>query len=330
MNKIRFYLALVVIFASYECDAFERVLSKQKLHFDKVSGKAIDVDYFAHRLADEDHVYRVLRDIAIVRPSGSRNNKRVANLLSNAMRKLKWDVKVDSSRQNTIAGRIRFKNVIATLNPNATRRLVLACHFDSKKLPSGFLGVCDSAVPCAQMVNLAHVMDAELKANAITNDITLQFIFFDGEEPFESWRDEDHTYGSRHLANKWARQGRLEAIDLFVLLDLIGPSDTKFVSLKEPSDAWYQSMLATEQNLFNEKAMFKPDRAFSAGVEDDHMHFEDRGIDVLHLISYPFPRVWHTLKDDLKAVDKSVVKRFNAVLRTFVAKYLQLRPQNEK
>ena len=32
------------------------------------------------------------------------------------------------------------------------------------------------------------------------NDISLQFIFFDGEEAFKKWTDTDSIYGARHLA----------------------------------------------------------------------------------------------------------------------------------
>ena len=35
-------------------------------------------------------------------------------------------------------------------------------------------------------------------------DVTLQLMFFDGEEAFKEWRGDDNTYGSRHLAKKMA------------------------------------------------------------------------------------------------------------------------------
>ncbi len=33
--------------------------------------------------------------------------------------------------------------------------------------------------------------------------VTLQLIFFDGEEAFETWTSTDSLYGSRHLATRW-------------------------------------------------------------------------------------------------------------------------------
>ena len=80
------------------------------------------------------------------------------------MRSLGWTVEEDQFRQNTVIGNVEFTNVIATLDPNAPRRMVLACHYDSKITPRGFLGATDSAVPCAQMINLAYTLKNELEA----------------------------------------------------------------------------------------------------------------------------------------------------------------------
>ena len=82
--------------------------------------------------------------------------------IKGTMESLGWAVEVSSSRQQTPDGVLPFHNVIATLDPDAPRRLVLACHYDSKKDPVGFLGATDSAVPCAQMINLAYTMRRDL------------------------------------------------------------------------------------------------------------------------------------------------------------------------
>jgi glutaminyl-peptide cyclotransferase len=79
------------------------------------------------------------------------------------MRSNDWDVRTVKHSQRTPVGNVEFQNVVATLDPNAPRRLVLACHYDSLIKPVGFLGATDSAVPCAQMLNLAHAMDRDIK-----------------------------------------------------------------------------------------------------------------------------------------------------------------------
>ena len=48
------------------------------------------------------------------------------------MKRLEWDVEEDSFTANTPYGMKRFTNVIATKDPEAPRRVVVAAHFDSK------------------------------------------------------------------------------------------------------------------------------------------------------------------------------------------------------
>jgi len=66
------------------------------------------------------------------------------------MRRLGWTVEEPRTSDRTPHGVKDFTNVIATLDPEAPRRLVIACHYDSLIKPEGFLGATDSAVPCAQ------------------------------------------------------------------------------------------------------------------------------------------------------------------------------------
>jgi len=49
------------------------------------------------------------------------------------------------------------------------------------------------------------------------------------------------------------------------------------------------------------------------------------GVPVIHLISYPFPGVWHTKDDNETALDFAAISNIAAVLRVFVADYLQLK-----
>lgn len=84
-------------------------------------------------------------------------------------------------------------------------RLVLACHFDSKySNDDSFIGATDSAVPCAMLLHMASSMQSMLTQHKNSpHNVTLQFLFFDGEEAFQFWTSSDSLYGSRHLAAKW-------------------------------------------------------------------------------------------------------------------------------
>ena len=96
-------------------------------------------------------------------------------------------------------GERTFANVILTRDPDAARKLVLAAHYDSKYFPpgsaeEGFVGATDSAFPCAMLVDVAMALDAPLDAYTANRtaarrsylpaheDVTLQIVFFDGEE----------------------------------------------------------------------------------------------------------------------------------------------------
>lgn len=82
-----------------------------------------------------------------------------------------WTVVLDPFVSPTPHGKVTFTNIIATLDPTAPRRLLLACHYDSKVLPPDprapekvFLGASDSAVPCAMILELATALDTQLKS----------------------------------------------------------------------------------------------------------------------------------------------------------------------
>jgi len=49
------------------------------------------------------------------------------------------------------------------------------------------------------------------------------------------------------------------------------------------------------------------------------------GVPVVHLISYPFPDVWHTQDDNETALDLTTIGNIGAILQVFVADYLQLK-----
>lgn len=118
-------------------------------------------------------------------------------------------------------GEIPFENIIATLNPNAERFLSLACHYDSKLMKNMvFVGATDSAVPCAMIIYLAKTLTEYLRKSGNPN-ISLQLIFFDGEEAFVNWSGTDSIYGARHLAEKWEKEDFLKRIvSLFIMIQV--------------------------------------------------------------------------------------------------------------
>lgn len=84
-----------------------------------------------------------------------------------------WTVEEDSFQQQTPFGTRRFTNVIATLDPSKSRRIVLACHYDSKLYNNMvFIGATDSAVPCALMLETALRMQNHFRSTKESNSVS--------------------------------------------------------------------------------------------------------------------------------------------------------------
>ncbi|NWR05059.1 QPCT cyclotransferase, partial [Paradoxornis webbianus] len=293
-----------------------------------------------------------LRPILIERYPGSEGSYIVRQHIKRRLQMLKagWDIEEDTFQSYTPYGYKIFSNIIGTLDPSAKRHLVLACHYDSKFFGQHwqdrvFVGATDSAVPCAMMLELARALDNKLqliKASSTSRpDLSLQLIFFDGEEAFVRWSPSDSLYGSQHLAQKMVSTphppgstttNQLQGIDLFVLLDLIGAPNPVFPNYFPNTLRWFQRLQAIEQKLHNmnllknhpvESQYFKS-TLHRGLVEDDHVPFLRRGVPVLHLIPSPFPAVWHTMKDTEENLDKATIDNLNKILQAFVLEYLNL------
>ncbi|XP_071491509.1 glutaminyl-peptide cyclotransferase-like [Diadema antillarum] len=255
-----------------------------------------------------------------------------------------WGVELNTFRDKTPYGQKSFTNIIATANPNVKRRLVLACHYDSKYYPESegtFIGATDSALPCAQILYLAKMLNNSLKqANATNPPVTLQLIFFDGEEAFVRWTSKDSIYGARHLAKKMSLTAHppgaqntnlLHGMDMFILLDLLGARNPSIPNFFRSTSTWYNRMANIEQRLKRAKLTsrynrnyFNGNQRFGGGIQDDHIPFLEKGVRILHLIPSPFPSVWHTMQDNAAALDDATIQNLSKILHVFVAEYLSL------
>ncbi|TPX34666.1 hypothetical protein SmJEL517_g02704 [Synchytrium microbalum] len=295
----------------------------------------------------------ILDPLLIERVAGSEGNLKVQSYIKTYIKQLGgWTIEEDSFKDTTPYGVKPFNNIIATFDPSAERKLVVAAHFDSKYFEKGlFIGATDSAVPCAILLDVAKALtpllqrQLDLTQHGIPNNIqdtvndfalgtstTLQLIFFDGEEAFKEWSATDSLYGARHLAKKWDESHKLGSISLFVLLDLLGAPAPSLVNMNQNTEyAWNRladinSRLTLLNVLAGTHRYFNPgsNSQYYGGVEDDHKPFQERGVPVVHVIPVPFPNVWHTLRDDATALDMYVVRDLALIFRIFVYEYLGL------
>ncbi len=129
----------------------------------------------------------------------------------------------------------------------------------------------------------------------------------------------------------------LGSISLFVLLDLLGARDPRVPSYFLTTHWAYQRMAALEERMRALKLLdsqpahpFLPDSGKKAAfftrefIEDDHVPFMARGVDVLHIIPHPFPPVWHTLADTGGNLDLPTVEDWAKIVTAFTAEWMEL------
>ncbi|KAF4549700.1 Peptidase family M28-like protein 1 [Elsinoe fawcettii] len=297
----------------------------------------------------------------------------------------KWNISFQNSSATTPTSKgakIPFVNIIATRDPpwaqpGEVGRLNLVAHYDSKLTPDGFIGAIDSAAPCAMILHAVRSIDEALtkKWEAMeakgagqddlgdaTENQGLQVLLLDGEEAFHVWTDTDSLYGARSLAEEWeitthglsSYQSPLQAIDLFVLLDLLGSAKPQIPSYFKTTHWAYKNMAKVEDRMrklglfksspnhpskrdpvdkqtvepwfLNEKDKKDSDMWLGGHIGDDHVPFMARGVEILHMIPSQFPSVWHDITDDGEHLDMDTVEDWAQLVTAFTAEWMDLEP----
>ncbi|KXJ89807.1 glutaminyl-peptide cyclotransferase [Microdochium bolleyi] len=274
-----------------------------------------------------------------------------------------WKISWQNSTGTTPATgsrEIPFQNIIIKREPQwcldregSCGLLTLVAHYDSKIAPAGFIGATDSAAPCAMLMYAARAIDGQLtklwanmeKSGEKTN-VGVQIILLDGEEAFLSWTATDSLYGSRALTTQWegsplpgisTYHDPMDQISLFVLLDLLGSAEPSVPSYFQSTHWAYQRMAQIEKRMRDLGALeAKPKRQFlhdhdkkassfsQSWISDDHEPFMHKGVPILHIITSPFPRVWHTMDDDGEHLDMPTVHDWAKITLAFTMEWMDL------
>lgn len=319
-------------------------------------------------LLDYNEPTSALSRLLVPRAPGTANLTNLQSMVEQHFTKLGWHVERDSFEADTPYGMKPFTNLIFTHDPEATRRLVLSAHIDSKYFPTHpedqFVGATDSAAPCAMLMDVASALTDWLdqrkerilamggEQGRQAQGETLQVIFFDGEEAFKDWTATDSIYGARHLADKWSQPTEsptamkpvpttpIQRISHFILLDLLGAPNPVIRSFFKTTGWFFDEFEHAEQRLgeagylwpglsgdeyvstkakvgARERSFFMPRSSYSSfagNVGDDHEPFLHKGVPVVHLISLPFPRVWHTINVSARFADFDLDKLIHVFL----------------
>lgn len=225
------------------------------------------------------------------RPPGSPANLKLQAYIEAQLKALHCQVSFDAFTADTPEGRVPMRNIIATFPGGTGRAVVVTGHFDSKPMPK-FLGANDAGSSTGFLLELARVVNAMSHAD----DITL--VFFDGEEAYGEWSDTNGIYGSRHLAERWSKEGKLARIKALINVDMIGDKDLGIIQEGNSSPVLLKQVWQTAHDLGYGKYFLDTGWA----TEDDHLPFLKKGVNALDLIDFDYgPRneYWHTAQDTM-------------------------------
>lgn len=209
----------------------------------------------------------------------------------------------DAFTANTPIGPVNMRNFIVRFPGKKDGAIVLATHYETNYWLRNinFVGANDGAATTGLLLALADPLRAATAGGKKLDGYSVWLVFFDGEEAIKSWSSSDSTYGSRHLAAKWGRDGTLGHIKAFVLADMIGDKDLG-IQRESRSTDWLVALMQQAAKKFGyDRYFFQQEEA----VEDDHLPFVERGvpsIDVIDLNYGPNNSYHHTVQDTLDKV----------------------------
>ena len=239
----------------------------------------------------------------------------------------------------TLAGydgtKLRSRNIMASINPEATTRILLCAHWDSRPWADNdpdsanwrkpILAANDAASGVAVMLELARIIGKSKDEKAFSKQLGIDFVCFDGEDwGTPQWADVADNADSWALgAQYWSKnlpQGYEARYG--ILLDMVGGVGAKF----------YREGMSMQYAPEIVKKVWRAAREVGFGsyfpkedggvITDDHVPVNQFAkIPTIDIIPYyadcqqsSFGPTWHTLADNMENIDKNTLKAVGQTL----------------
>lgn len=250
------------------------------------------------------------------RPAGTPALQKAQAYIIQQLKASGWQVQEDVFSAKTPAGMLTMKNIIARKTGLSGKAVAITGHYDTKRFPFRFVGANDGGASAGLLLEMARA----LKDRPLRNDVYL--VFFDGEEAVKEWTATDSLYGSRHVAERWQKDGTNARLTALVNVDMIGDRDLHIVQELYSSESLRRLVWQTAAHLGHSRQF---DGAQLA-IEDDHVPFLRYGVRALDLIDFeygPNHSWWHTAEDTM---DKLSPDSLQAVGKVLVETIRRLEP----
>jgi Zn-dependent M28 family amino/carboxypeptidase len=244
------------------------------------------------------------------RPPGSAAIQKLQAYILTQLKSHKCTVTQDDFTPQTPQGKVPMKNIVARFAGTSGRVIVLSGHYDTKVLP-GFVGADDGGSSTGFLLEMAGVLDS------MPHKDDIYLVWLDGEEAFNrEWAGTDNTYGSRHLAEKWAAEGFLAKIKALINIDMIGDAELDILKDGNSSQSLVKLIWDTAERIGYGKYFTTQ----ASATDDDHMPFVRLGVNAADVIDLDYAP-WHTPADTM---DKLSAHSFQVVGDVIVAVLKQL------
>ncbi len=225
------------------------------------------------------------------RPPMSAANKSLQAMILAQMKLDGCQIIEDPFTATTPKGPMAMRNLICKFPGTSGKAIVYTGHFDTKLFPGRkFVGANDGGASTGFLLEMSRVLAKKPRKD----DVYL--VFYDGEEAIGEWSPTDGIHGSRHLAQRWKKEGVTARIKALVNVDMIGDKELGILQETNSSVSLRRLVWRIAADLGYSKYFLESESA----VEDDHMPFVKAGVPALDLIDFDYPP-WHT---DADTIDK--------------------------
>lgn len=254
---------------------------------------------------DSAAAWRYLEEIVAFGPrcSGNRANRELQDYLAAHLTALGLEPVRETFHDATPIGQIEFTNIYVDIPASCAPTdapapiVVLASHFDTKRLPFEFVGANDAGSSTAVLLELARCLLEEKRDRSVTYRI----LFLDGEEAIRpDWEGNDNTYGSRHHVARLQESGELTRVKACVLLDMVGDKDLALTFELGSNRELLQIFFTAAERI----GLARHVGAGYREINDDHLPFLAAGVPSVDLIDFEYGgkynAYWHTEHDVLE------------------------------
>lgn len=230
---------------------------------------------------------------------------------------------------------LKSKNIIASVNPQATTRILICAHWDSRPWADNdpditnhhkpVMAANDGASGVAVMMELARLLNNKNAKQTISTNLGIDFVCFDAEDwGTPQWSNQQDNEDSWALGAQYFSKNLPKGYEARygILLDMVGGEGAQF----------YQEMMSKQYAPEIVKKVWKASRQCGYGsffpksdggaITDDHIPVNrDAHIPTIDIIPYypnceqsSFGPTWHTVSDDMSHLDKNVLKAVGQTL----------------